>query len=129
MIQMRESHPLLCPVLMAMLRHRQSSLLLVCPMEVPSLQSTVSWLSTCPCLSYILLQALSHAACVLGAGVNASLGDPDTPLGKVVRILNNQLQALTHVDERTASLQASLDAAPSAANLWALPQAVCGNRH
>ena len=50
--------------------------------------------------------------CDVCAGVNASLGDPDTPLGKVVRILNNQLQALTHVDERTASLQARLDAAP-----------------
>ena len=34
----------------------------------------------------------------------ASLGDTATPLGKAVRILNNQLQALTQVDARIEDL-------------------------
>ena len=38
----------------------------------------------------------------------ASLGDAATPLGKVVRILNNQLQALSQVDARVDDLQQRL---------------------
>lgn len=40
----------------------------------------------------------------------ATLGDASTPLAKVVRILNNQLQALTTVDVRTDELSARLAA-------------------
>ena len=36
------------------------------------------------------------------------MGDASTPLGKAVRILNNQLQALTAIDERTGALEARL---------------------
>lgn len=36
------------------------------------------------------------------------MGDVATPLGKAVRILNNQLQALTAIDERTDALEARL---------------------
>lgn len=46
-------------------------------------------------------------------GVNrtaaASAGDPDQPIGKLVRILNNQLLALTHLDARTDDLATKLD--------------------
>ena len=38
----------------------------------------------------------------------ASLGDVSTPLGKAVRILNNQLQALTQVEARTDELGSRL---------------------
>ena len=43
------------------------------------------------------------------AGAAASAGDPSTPLGKAVRILNNQLQALTSIDEHTDALDARLE--------------------
>lgn len=42
-------------------------------------------------------------------GASASMGDTSTPLGKAVRILNNQLQALTAIDERTDALEARLE--------------------
>ena len=42
-------------------------------------------------------------------GASASMGDTSTPLGKAVRILNNQLQALTSIDERTDALEARLE--------------------
>lgn len=37
------------------------------------------------------------------------MGDTSTPLGKAVRILNNQLQALTAIDERTDALEVRLE--------------------
>jgi hypothetical protein len=47
-------------------------------------------------------------------GVNAvaavSMGDPNQPLGKLIKVLNNQLQALTHLDARTDHLAAKVDA-------------------
>ena len=39
----------------------------------------------------------------------AGLRDASTPLGKAVRILNNQLQALMSIDERADALEARLD--------------------
>ena len=46
-------------------------------------------------------------------GVNraaaASAGNPDQPVGKLVRILNNQLLALTNLDARTDDLTAKTD--------------------
>ena len=45
----------------------------------------------------------------VNAGAGAD-GPPATPLAKAVRILNNQLQALTAVDERTDALATRLDA-------------------
>lgn len=39
----------------------------------------------------------------------ASLGDNTTPLGKAVRILNNQLQALAQVDARSEELSARVN--------------------
>ena len=39
-----------------------------------------------------------------------SIASTNQPLGKLVRILNNQLQALTHLDARTDELSAKLDA-------------------
>lgn len=48
------------------------------------------------------------------AGVNevagAALGDPNTPLGAVTRILNSQLQALSQVEARVGELAADLGA-------------------
>ena len=44
----------------------------------------------------------------VNASAEASLGDADTPLGKAVRVLNNQLQALTAIDARTDELQSRL---------------------
>ena len=44
----------------------------------------------------------------VNASAEASLGDGDTPLGKAVRVLNNQLQALTTIDTRTDELQRRL---------------------
>ena len=50
-------------------------------------------------------------------GVNAvaavSMGDPNQPLGKLIKVLNNQLQALTHLDARTDQLAAKVDAVTS----------------
>jgi len=48
---------------------------------------------------------------VNGAGAAAGAA---TPLAKATRILNNQLQALTVVDERTDALAAKLDALAAA---------------
>lgn len=42
--------------------------------------------------------------------VATSLGDQNTPLGKVVRVLNNQLQALMQIDARTRELNSAADA-------------------
>ena len=47
-----------------------------------------------------------YARCV---GAEASIGDPATPLGKAIRVLNNQLQALASVDEQTHALEAQLE--------------------
>lgn len=47
--------------------------------------------------------------CLHVTGAAASISDPSTPLGKAVRILNNQLQALTSVDEQTSTLEARLE--------------------
>lgn len=44
----------------------------------------------------------------VNASAEASLGDVDTPLGKAIRVLNNQLQALTAIDSRTDELQRRL---------------------
>ena len=44
----------------------------------------------------------------LHAGAAAALGAPDTPLAKAVRILNNQLQALTTIEARTGELEGRL---------------------
>jgi hypothetical protein len=44
------------------------------------------------------------------------MGDTSTPLGKAVRILNNQLQALTAIDERTDALEARLEKVSTSAN-------------
>ncbi len=41
--------------------------------------------------------------------VALSLGDQSTPLGKVVRVLNNQLQALMQLDARTRELNMVAD--------------------
>ena len=41
--------------------------------------------------------------------VAVSLGDQHTPLGKVVRVLNNQLQALMQIDARTRELNSAAD--------------------
>ena len=38
-----------------------------------------------------------------------SMGDPNQPLGKLVKIMNNQLQALTHLDARTDDLAARVE--------------------
>ena len=47
--------------------------------------------------------------CAHGVGAAASVGDPATPLGKAIRVLNNQLQALASVDEQTHALEAQLE--------------------
>ena len=44
------------------------------------------------------------------AGAATSLGPPDTPLAKAVRILNNQLQTLTAIESRTGELESRLGA-------------------
>jgi len=56
-------------------------------------------------------------------GVNAvaavSMGDPNQPLGKLIKVLNNQLQALTHLDARTDQLAARVDVVTSTGKLFA----------
>ena len=47
--------------------------------------------------------------CAHCVGAEASIGDPATPLGKAIRVLNNQLQALASVDEQTHALEAQLE--------------------
>ena len=54
--------------------------------------------------------------CNVAAGAVASLKDTSTPLGKAVRILNNQLQALMSIDERADALEARLEQLGSAGN-------------
>lgn len=44
-------------------------------------------------------------------------GEGATPLGKVVRILNNQLQALSALDDRTEALDARTKHLPRGAQL------------
>ncbi len=51
-----------------------------------------------------------------GAGAAAAQGAADTPLAKSVKILNNQLQALTSIEARTAELEARLPQALAAAH-------------
>ena len=65
----------------------------------------------------------------VNAAAAASMGDPNQPLGKLVRILNNQLQALTHMDSRTDDLAGRLDSLSAGVLLtvalcWC-PLAVC----
>lgn len=50
----------------------------------------------------------SATASCASAGAVASLGAPDTPLSKAVRILNNQLQALVTIEDRTSELEGRL---------------------
>ena len=51
---------------------------------------------------------LRDAIADVNSSAEASLGDRDTPLGKAVRVLNNQLQALTNIDTRTGELERRL---------------------
>lgn len=44
----------------------------------------------------------------VNASAAAAGGDPSTPMAKIVRILNNQLHALTQIDARTAQLEGAL---------------------
>lgn len=55
-------------------------------------------------------EQLKEAIADVNESTAATLGDSSTPLSKVVRILNNQLQALTQVDNRTEELSAKLAA-------------------
>ena len=52
-----------------------------------------------------------HRTMFQGANAVAarSMGDPNQPLGKLVKIMNNQLQALTQLDARTGELAARVD--------------------
>jgi hypothetical protein len=43
----------------------------------------------------------------------ASMGDQSAPLARVVRILNNHLQALTQIDGRIDDVSAKLSALPA----------------
>jgi len=52
-----------------------------------------------------------NAAAAGAPGAGAGAAGAATPLAKATRILNNQLQALTVVDERTDALAAKLDGA------------------
>jgi nuclear pore complex protein Nup62 len=45
----------------------------------------------------------------------ASLGDPSTPMGSVVRVLNGQLQALNQLEGRIEELNGQLEALKVAA--------------
>ena len=46
----------------------------------------------------------------VNAGAEAALSAADAPFGKAVRILNNQMRALTSIDARTDELAAALAA-------------------
>jgi nuclear pore complex protein Nup62 len=45
---------------------------------------------------------------------SASLGDPNTPMGSVVRVLNNQLQALGQIEGRIQDLDRQIDGVKAA---------------
>ena len=62
------------------------------------------WSALVPRLSTVSVLRLG----ALCAGAAAALGAPDTPLAKAVRILNNQLQALTTIEARTGELEGRL---------------------
>ena len=51
---------------------------------------------------------LRDAIADVNSSTEASLGDRDTALGKAVRVLNNQLQALTNIEARTEELERRL---------------------
>ena len=51
---------------------------------------------------------LSRSVDDVNAAAAAGLGDPETPLGAVVRILNGQLQALTQLEARVDELSAEV---------------------
>eukprot|EP00887_Chlorella_sp_A99_P001142 scaffold14.g1142.t1 len=59
-------------------------------------------------LSYLSDQ-LKAAIADVNDSTATSLGDASTPMGKVVRILNNQLHALAQIDARTEELSAALN--------------------
>jgi nuclear pore complex protein Nup62 len=45
---------------------------------------------------------------------SASLGDPNTPMGSVVRVLNNQLQALGQIEGRIQELDRQVEGVKAA---------------
>jgi ABC-type transporter Mla subunit MlaD len=51
---------------------------------------------------------LRDAIADVNSSAEANLGDRDTTLGKAVRVLNNQLQALTNIEARTEELERRL---------------------
>lgn len=53
-------------------------------------------------------QQLTAAIEGVNTAAASSLGDPTQPIGKLVKILNNQLLALTHLDARTDDLTAKV---------------------
>jgi nuclear pore complex protein Nup62 len=68
----------------------------------------------CPCLQ--VAGALAAVAGELTTSVDrinelasASLGDPNTPMGSVVRVLNNQLQALGQIEGRIQELDRQVE--------------------
>lgn len=57
---------------------------------------------------------LSYSVDKINELASASLGDPNTPMGSVVRVLNNQLQALGQIEARTAELEKQIEGVKTA---------------
>jgi TolA-binding protein len=58
---------------------------------------------------YVLAQELSATVDQVNSLASASLGNPDTPVGAVVRILNSQLQALNQLEGRVDEMASDVD--------------------
>lgn len=57
---------------------------------------------------------LSYSVDKINELASASLGDPNTPMGSVVRVLNNQLQALGQIEGRIQELDRQIDGVKTA---------------
>ena len=70
------------------------------------------------CHSYLKSALLQQGANAVAA---QSMGDPNQPLGKLVKIMNNQLQALSHLDARTDDLSTKVEALTSGESECLIP--------
>lgn len=78
----------------------------------------------CACVLLCVLQVatalntvageLTYSVDKINELASASLGDPNTPMGSVVRVLNNQLQALGQIEGRIQDLDKQIDGVKAA---------------
>jgi nuclear pore complex protein Nup62 len=57
----------------------------------------------------VVASELNYSVDKINELASASLGDANTPMGSVVRVLNNQLQALGQIEGRIQDLDRQID--------------------